>query len=110
VASTHSKWLEQQSFEEPALQSVLADYRNEVEHQDDRLNRLERNIDHAAEQAPTEIRAVVQALQALRGVAKTTAVGLVAEIGKFSRFERPGGGFAAGSSQWGCTCRRVGAR
>lgn len=87
-SSTHRAWLDQQQLDQPALQLVLADYRNEVEHQRDRLRRIEGNIDEAVEQAPEEIRAVVQALQALRGLAKTTAVGLVAEIGKFSRFER----------------------
>jgi transposase len=88
-AGPHRTWLEKQSLDEAAAQEVLVDYRNEVEHQDDRLKRLERSIDHAVEQAPAETRAVVQALQALRGIRKTTAVGLVAEVGKFSRFDRP---------------------
>lgn len=32
-------------------------------------------------------RALIEGLQALRGVAKTTAVGAFAEVGRFSRFD-----------------------
>ena len=35
--------------------------------------KLEKAIDEAVQQAPPEIRAVIEALQALRGVAQTTA-------------------------------------
>jgi transposase len=87
--SRQMEWLDRQSFELPALQSVFDDYYNEVKHTNDRIKRIESCIDRAIEQAPAEIKAVIRALQALRGVAKTTAVGLVAEVGKFSRFDRP---------------------
>jgi len=40
-------------------------------------------------QAPAEIRAVIEALQALRGVAQTTAATVVAELGSLSRFASP---------------------
>ncbi len=40
-------------------------------------------------QASPEIRAVIEALQALRGVAQTTAATVVAELGSLSRFASP---------------------
>jgi transposase len=60
----------------------------EVDHQAQRVARLDGAIDRAVEIAPPELRAVVDALQALRGVAKVTAVTLATEFGCFSRFER----------------------
>ena len=48
--------------------------------------KLEKAIDEAIRQAPPEIRAVIEALQALRGVAQTTAASIVSEVGSLSRF------------------------
>ena len=39
--------------------------------------------------APARMRAVIEALQALRGIALVTAVTIVAEVGKLSRFTKP---------------------
>ena len=39
--------------------------------------------------APAEIRAVIEALQALRGVAQTTAATVVCELGSLARFPSP---------------------
>ena len=77
------------SFPEPALQSTLLDYVYEVHHMAERIQRLEKAIDEAIAQAPEQIRSVVAALQALRGVAQTTAVTIVAEAGSLSRFASP---------------------
>jgi transposase len=83
-------WIKEQvHFDQPALESTLLDYVHEVEHMAERIERLEKSIDEAIEQAPAEMRAVVEALQALRGVAKITAVSIVAELGSLSRFENP---------------------
>jgi transposase len=60
----------------------------EVDHQGQRVARLDGAIDRAVEIAPLELGAVVDALQSLRGVAKVTAVTLATEFGCFSRFER----------------------
>ena len=46
-------------------------------------------IDEAIQKAPAEIRAVAEALQALRGVALTTAATIVSELGSLSRFQSP---------------------
>lgn len=68
--------------------TTLLDYIMEVDHQAQRVERLEGAIDRAVAEAPAELRAIVDALQALRGVAKVTAVTLATEFGCFSRFER----------------------
>jgi transposase len=75
-------------FEQPAQQATLEDYLEQVVHQGERIKRLEKNIDEAVESAPESMRAVVKALQALRGVAKMTAVTIVSEVGQLSRFAK----------------------
>ena len=82
-------WLQQQSFEQAAQQATLEDYLHELEHQSARVVRLERCIDTAVEHAPPRMRQVIGALQSLRGVAKVSAVTLVAELGEISRFAHP---------------------
>jgi len=76
-------------FEQPALEATLADYLEEVDHVAARIVKLEKAIDEAVRQAPPEIRAVIEALQALRGVAQTTAATIVSELGSLSRFQSP---------------------
>lgn len=83
------QWVEALKFEQHTQQVVLIDYLHQVHHEQQRVGQLDKAIDEAIEQAPEEIRAVVAALQSLRGVAKVTAVGVVAEVGQFSRFEHP---------------------
>jgi transposase len=74
-------------FEQPALEAALQDYFHEVEHAAARIERLEKALDEAISKAPEQIRTVIEALQALRGVAQLTAATIVSEIGSFSRFE-----------------------
>jgi transposase len=76
-------------FDQPALEATLAHYLGEVEHVSGRIANLEQAIDEAVKQAPPEIRAVIEALQALRGVAQTTAATVVCELGSLSRFQSP---------------------
>jgi transposase len=76
-------------FEQPALEATRLDYVHEVHHAGERIARLEKAIDEAIATAPEQIRSVVAALQALRGVAQTTAVTIVAETGSLSRFQNP---------------------
>ena len=57
-------------FEQPAQEATLLDYLHEVEHAATRIERLERAIDDAIVGAPPQMRAVIEALQALRGIAK----------------------------------------
>jgi transposase len=76
-------------FDQPALEATLADYVHEVEHAAARIVRLEQAIEDAVAQASPEIRAVIEALQALRGVAHMTAATVVSELGSLARFENP---------------------
>ena len=85
----YKAWLKTVVFDEAADNATLLDYRTEVEHQGERIKRLEQAIDDAVEAVPEEMRAVIDALQALRGVAKLSAATIVAETGPLSRFERP---------------------
>lgn len=86
----HLEWIGTHvHFDQPALEATLQDYLDEVKHVAERIVKLEKAIDEAVRQAPAEIRAVVEALQALRGVAQTTAATIVSELGSLSRFESP---------------------
>jgi transposase len=78
------KWLGEQRFEFPAQQQSFDTYLHTVDLVDRRIEELERSIDEAAEQGPS--RELVGRLRCLRGVDTLTALGLVAEIGSFSRF------------------------
>lgn len=73
-------------FEQLAQQWTVEDYLNEVEHCGLRITRLDKLIDQAIELAPASMREVVHALQSLRGIAKVSAVTIVAEVGQLSRF------------------------
>jgi transposase len=76
-------------FEQPALDATVEHYLHEVEHAAERIQKLEKAIDEAVAQAPAEIRTVIEALQALRGVAQTTAATVVCELGSLARFQNP---------------------
>jgi len=83
----HREWIKSHvRFAEAALEVTLADYVEEVDHVAARIVKLEKAIDEAIRQAPVEIRGVIEALQALRGVAQTTAASIVSEVGSLSRF------------------------
>jgi transposase len=85
----HMQWINEQHFEQLAQEQTLLDYRHEVEHAGERIQRLEKAIDAAIETMPEKMRAVIQGLQSLRGIAKISAVSLVAELGEISRFDKP---------------------
>jgi transposase len=83
------RWVRALEFQFEPQKVTLDEHIAEVLHQTDRLARFDASIDRAIENAPPEKRAVVAALQALRGVAKLTAVTVVTEVGTFQRFRRP---------------------
>lgn len=83
----YMKWVEEQvRFEQPAQEYTRWDYLHEVEHANDRVRRLEEAIREAVKLVPAAMREVIQALQALRGIAEISAVTLVSELGQMSRF------------------------
>ena len=57
-------------FEQLAQQATLLDYLHEVEHMAARVTRLEQAIEEAIQLAPAQMREVIEALQALRGIAR----------------------------------------
>ena len=83
----HGRLLGGQGFDHPAQQLVLAEYRQAVEDAGTRLERLTRQVAEAA--ASWSMAPLVEACQALRGVAFMTAVTFVAEIGDVRRFDSP---------------------
>jgi len=85
----HWQWLGSLRWEHTAQEVVFTDYQHEVDHAGQRLLRLERAIDEAVERVPASKRAVIEGLQALRGVSKVTAVTVYSEVGELSRFARP---------------------
>jgi transposase len=76
-------------FDQPAQEAALQDYIYEVDRAAERIQRLDKAIDEAIRVAPAEIRAVVESLQALRGIAQLAAVTIVSELGSLSRFTSP---------------------
>jgi transposase len=83
-------WIKEKvHFTQPAREATLLDYVHEVDHLAERIQRLEKAITEAIQKAPPEMRLVIEALQALRGVAQITAVTVVAELGSLSRFAKP---------------------
>jgi len=84
----HLKWIKTEvHFEQHAQEVALADYVHEVEHAQLRVERLNLAIQEAARAVPPQMRAVMDGLQTLRGVAELAAITIVAELGQISRFE-----------------------
>jgi transposase len=82
------RWVQNLEFEHAEQGVTLGDCIAEVLHMKERLDRLDLAIDRAIESAPPEKKAVIEALQALRGVAKLTAVTITTEVGTFQRFRK----------------------
>jgi transposase len=78
------RWLSEQRFAFAAEQLTFDTYLHAVDLVDARIETLERATRSAAEQSSW--RELVARLRCLRGVDTLTALGLVAEIGDFSRF------------------------
>jgi transposase len=81
----HRRWLAELSFTHPAHHIVLAEYIQAIEDAEVRVERLTNQV--AATVASWSMAPVVEAYQAMRGVALLTAVTFVVEIGDVRRFE-----------------------
>jgi transposase len=84
------QWVRALQLAHAEQNTTLVELVLEVDHQGQRIERFDAAIDRAVDAAPEQLRAIVDALQALRGVAKVTAVTLATEFGCFSRFEKAG--------------------
>ena len=80
----HRRWLAEQYFDRIAQRITLEEYVGTAEEADARVTRLTEQIVSLLE--PWRWRAVVAALQALRGVSLIVAVTVVAEVGDLTRF------------------------
>lgn len=85
----HLDWIRTVTFASVAHRVVLTDYLREVERVAERITDLNDAILEAIRTAPPQMRAVMQALQALRGIAAVSAATIVAEVGQLSRFQNP---------------------
>lgn len=83
----HRLWLSNQSFEHLAQQIAFQNYLRTHEQAEARRCELDTQI--AALLPHWSLSPIVNALQALKGIALTIAVALVAEIGDFRRFAGP---------------------
>jgi transposase len=84
------QWVRALQLPHAEQNTTLVELILEVDHQGQRIERFDAAIDRAVDAAPAQLRAIVEALQALRGVAKLTAVTHATEFGCFSRFEKAG--------------------
>jgi len=82
------QWVRKLELPHTEQNTTLLELILEVDHQSQRVVRFDGAIDRAVAAAPEHLRAIVAALQALRGVAQETAVTLAVEFGSFARFER----------------------
>jgi len=83
----YRRWLTTVRFQHPAQQIVFQDYVDAVADAEARVERLTGQI---ADLLPSwTLAPVVEAVQAMRGVAFIVAVTVVAEVGDFRRFDNP---------------------
>ena len=83
----YRRWLTTVRFQHPAQQIVFQDYVDAVSDAEARVERLTTQV---ADLLPTwSLAPIVEAVQAMRGVAFIVAVTVVAEDGDFQRFDNP---------------------
>ena len=83
----YHRWLATLNFGAGAAQTAFTEYWQAVKSADDRVDRLTKALQSSI--TGWRFEPVVGALQALRGVAAITAIGLIAEIGDLGRFAHP---------------------
>lgn len=86
-AKAYRRWLPKMRFSHPAQQVVLQDYIHAVSDSEARIERLTEQI--TGLMPGWSLAPVVEAIQAMRGVALIVAVTVVAEVGDFDRFDNP---------------------
>lgn len=83
----YRRWLTTIRFDHAAQQIVLQDYIDAVQRAEERVVRVTRQIEDLT--PGWSLAPVLQAFQALRGIAFIVAVTLAAEVGDFDRFANP---------------------
>src|SRR3989449_1162141 len=85
--AAHLRWLSEVVCATAAQQIIFQEYVRAVSEQQERLQRLERELHDAVK--GWRLYPVVEAIQALRGVELTGAVILMTELGDLTRFDTP---------------------
>jgi transposase len=83
----HMKWLMAQKLEHREPRIAFEELVEGIRQESDRVERLENAIREAVPE--WSLAEVVAALQAVRGIDLIAAVGVLAEIGDLSRFQKP---------------------
>lgn len=83
----HFRWLETVRFDTPVQQIVLQEYIEAVKEAQRRVAGLEKQMEAAL--PAWSLAPVVEAIQAMRGVSRITAMTVLAELGDISRFDSP---------------------
>jgi transposase len=83
----HMAWLRPLHFEHAAAQAIFDHYLLTIDHLDERLRRLDAQLEHFGDQEP--YRQPVAWLRCFRGIDTMTAVSLLAELHDFRRFQSP---------------------
>lgn len=83
----HAVWLSSVRFDQPLLQEVYQNYREELTECDHRLSQRDKEVLTLAQSQP--YRQVVGLLRCCHGIDTLTAISLVTEIFDFGRFESP---------------------
>jgi transposase len=82
---TRRAWLGRQAFELPGQQQAFDDYLFAVDQVDRRIEGLESELSRLVQEGPH--RDLIARLRCIRGIDTLTALGLVAEVGDFTRFQ-----------------------
>jgi transposase len=86
-SKAHWRWLGELTFPSPHQQLVFEEYKQRIREVEARCARLDVALAEAVDS--WELRPLVEALQALRGIALVAAAALAAEIGDLRRFASP---------------------
>jgi transposase len=88
-STRYMAWAKTVKFEHRAHEILIAELIRDVELQRERVKRFDEAIDATIPTLPEETRTVIEALQAMRGVAQLNAVTVVTEVGDLLRFKDP---------------------
>ena len=81
------RWLEKKRLTHPTQQVVMQEYLDPVRRLEERIKAIEQQMSASLEH--WDLAPLVQALMAMRGIRLVTAMGVVAELGDLSRFDKP---------------------
>jgi len=110
-SKAYEAWLDTLRFENKCHALTFQEYRHSIQEAKQRIARYEKEIAIQSQEGP--LAAMIQALQALRGIALLTAATIASELGTIARFPHPRylmsySGLVPGESSSGTT-RRQGA-